>query len=129
KVAAQQSAAVDAAKKRRMDRAPTDVALDERDKDAARLMLGKKKKKKKRLRFYRQGWFTILALTGMLGILATCIFFAFIRAPDADNLYALAQKRMESSSEEDHKAAFDGPLAAFLRYHPGDKRAAQVRAW
>src|SRR5207237_1131802 len=70
KVAAQQSAAVDAAKKRRMDRAPTDVALDERDKDAARLMLGKKKKKKKRLRFYRQGWFTILGLTGILGILA-----------------------------------------------------------
>ena len=129
KMAVQQSAGVDAAKKRRIDRSSTDIALDETDKDAARAMLGKKKKKKKAVPFYSKGWFTVLALTVLSVVFMTVIYFAFIRAPSADSLYTQAEALMKSNDEDKHKEARDGPIADFLRYYPDHAKSKQVQAW
>jgi serine/threonine-protein kinase len=129
KVAAQQSAGIDTAKKRRIDRGPSDAVLDDRDKDAARFMLGKKRKKRKALPFYRKGWFTIAVLCLMAVVFATAIYFAFIRAPGAESLYAQAQELMKSDNDDKHREAREGPLADFLRYYPDHPKAAQVQAW
>src|SRR5205823_2228220 len=110
KMAAQKSAGVDAAKKRRADRTSTDVALDESDKDAARLLLGKKKKKKKVIPFYARGWFTVLGLA-MMGVAAlVVVYFAFIRSASAESLFEQARVLMKSDSEDKRKEARDGPI-------------------
>jgi serine/threonine-protein kinase len=138
KMAAQQSAAADAARKRRADRASTDVALDEKDRDAARAMLGKKKKRKKAAPFYRRGWFTILALAvlvvGFAAIMLTIfssvgIYLGFLRPPSAENLYAQAEELMKSENDDDHKAARDGPITDFLSHYPAHEKTRQVQAW
>ncbi len=129
KMAAQQSAGIDAAKKRRIDRSTTDVAMDETDKDAARMMLGKKKKKKKTQPFYTKGWFTILGLAVLAVASLTGIYFAFIRAPSAESLYAQAERLMKSDSEEDRKAAREGPLASFLASYPEHEKAKKIQEW
>jgi eukaryotic-like serine/threonine-protein kinase len=129
KMTVQQSAGLDAAKKRRIDRSTTDVALDDTDKDAARVLLGKKKKKKKAAPFYTRGWFTVLALA-VLGVAALAtVYFAFFRAPSADRLYTEAAALMKSQSDDDHKAAREGPIATFLAAYPSDDKARQVQAW
>ncbi len=129
KVAAQQSAAVDAAKKRRMDRAATDVALDEKDKDAARAVLGKKKKKKKAAPFYTRGWFTLLALAGLGVVLMTGVYVVFIKAPGADGLYRQAEALMKADTDEARREAREGPIAEFLRYYPEHEKTPKVQAW
>src|SRR5262249_4112489 len=80
KVEAQQSAGLDAAKKRRVDRSTVDVALDETDKEAARTLLGKKKKKKT-IPIYRQGWFTAVSAGAVLAGLAFVFYLVFIKIP------------------------------------------------
>jgi eukaryotic-like serine/threonine-protein kinase len=124
KIEAQRSAGVEAATKRRVDKARGDKKLDEEDKDAARAMLGKKKKKKA-APFYTKGWFTVLALlTVALGI-GVFVYFAFLRTPSAESLYSEAQTLKAS----DPKAAREGPIADFLRYHPNDEKIGAVRSW
>ena len=56
-------AAVTAVRKRRADRTRGDVALDEKDRELGRTMLGKAKKKK-REPFYRKTWFTAAGISG-----------------------------------------------------------------
>lgn len=137
KVEAQQSAGIDAATKRRADKSKRDVALDETDKAAARSMLGKKKKKKKADAYYRQGWFTIAAL----GVVATAfmafVYFAFIKPPDAEGLYAQASAAMKDAEAENDanarlvklREARKGPLKDFLDHHPDHAKANKVRQW
>jgi eukaryotic-like serine/threonine-protein kinase len=127
-MAAQKSAGVEAAQKRRADRTGTDVALDETDKNAARLLLGKKKKKKKTIPFYRKGWFTVLALACLGTAMAVVAYFAFIRPPSAESLYEQANAVMKSDSDEDRKEARAGPIATLLSLYPEYEKAT-VRAW
>src|SRR5262245_56346749 len=56
KVEAQQSAGVEAAKRRAVDRPRGQAGLDETDKDAARTLLQRKAKKKKPKPLYKQKW-------------------------------------------------------------------------
>jgi hypothetical protein len=124
KIETQRSAGVDAATKRKVDRASGDKKLDEEDKDAARVMLGKKKKTKV-TPFYAKGWFTILALTLVAVLAGAGIYFTFLRTPDAETLYGSAETMLKS----DGKAAREGPIADFLRYYPKHDKAGQVQAW
>jgi serine/threonine-protein kinase len=124
KIETQRSAGVEAATKRKVDRASGDKKLDEEDKAAARAMLGKKKKVKV-TPFYAKGWFTILALTLVAGLAAAGIYFAFLRTPSAETLYSSAETMLKSDS----KAAREGPIADFLRYHYGHAKIGQVQAW
>lgn len=131
KVLAQQSAGVDAAKKRRIDKTRHDTALDETDKDMARTLLGKKKKKKKAEPFYRQGWFTIAVLAAFVLSVVAGIYVVFIKAPDAELLYQQAQAVMKSGKFDQQRTARKegGPIAEFLYYHPQHAKAAQVQQW
>ena len=113
KVEAKGSAGIEAATKRRIDRTGGDKKLDEDDKEAARAMLGKKKKKKEKP-FYTKGWFTILALMLVASAISILVYFAFIKTPSAESLYAQAKTLTKS----DAKAAREGPIADFLRYYP-----------
>jgi hypothetical protein len=123
KVEAQFSVGVDAAIKRRVDRTARDKKLDEEDKAAARIMLGKKKKVKT-TPFYAKGWFTILALSVIAFSAAAFIYFAFIKAPDPESLYRQAKELMPT----DKKAAREGPITDFLRYHPLHEKFGQIKA-
>ena len=128
KMAAQKSAGVEAAQKRRADRTSTDVALDETDKDAARVLLGKKKKKKKAIPFYRKGWFTVLALACLAMAVAVLVYFVFIRAPSAESLFEQARVLMKSDNEDSQKEARAGPIADLLSLYPEYEKT-QVQAW
>jgi serine/threonine-protein kinase len=120
----QRSAGVEAATKRRIDRTSSEKKLDEEDKTAARVMLGKKKKKKAQP-FYAKGWFTLsaLALIGLAS--AACVYFAFLQTPSAEPLY----RQAEALWNTDHKAAREGPVAAFLAIYPKHEKADQVQKW
>ena len=126
KVEAQQSAGIDAVKKRRVDRTSTDRGLDETDRDIARTLLGKKKKKPKPVAFYQQGWFTLLALGVLLagfGFLAYTIFF---KVPSAESYITLAQTQLAKSDFTERKegrAAID----EFFRYYKDHPRAADMQ--
>jgi serine/threonine-protein kinase len=124
KIETQRSAGVEAATKRKIDRASGDKKLDEEDKVAARVMLGKKKKVKT-TPFYTKGWFTISALTLVALLAGAGIYFAFLRTPDAETLYARAETMLKS----DGKGAREGPIADFLLYYPRHDKAGQVQAW
>ena len=129
KMAAQQSAAEDTARKRRVDRTSTDVPLDDTDKDAARALLGKKKRKKKAQPFYTRGWFTIAALGTIAVTAVVVIYFAFLRTASAESMFAEAQALMKSASEERREEARKGPIADFLRLYPDHEKAPQMQAW
>ncbi len=137
---AQQSAGLDAAKKRRADRTKNDTALDETDKALALTMLGKKKKKKA-VPFYTRGWFTITSVLAVLAGVSWLIWF-LLKPPTADALYAQAEKSMRILAEpseskigkdqlkELHEAQSSyGPLGQFLHYYPKDPRAKKIQDW
>jgi serine/threonine-protein kinase len=125
KIEVQRSAGVDAATRRKIDRTTREKALDETDKTAAREMLGKKKKKQKAPAFYAKGWFTIVALTVLLGACGAGIYFAFLRTPSPDALYSEADTLLRT----DAKAAREGPIALFLSAYPTHAKAPQVQKW
>ena len=124
KIEIQRSAGVEAATKRRADRTSGDKKLDEEDKTAARVMLGKKKRKKE-TPFYARGWFTITALSLIALAMMTFIYFVFLRTPGAESLYSQAEALLKT----DGKAARDGPVALFLQSYPKHDKAPQVQAW
>jgi hypothetical protein len=121
KVAAQRSAGVEAATKRKIDRARGDKKLDEEDKAAARVMLGKKKKTKV-TPFYAKGWFTVLALMLVALLAAVGVYFVFLRVPSADSLFAQVEALARSGSNDDRDAA-----DMFLRHYPAHEKASRVQ--
>ncbi len=124
KIETQRSAGVEAATKRKIDRARGDKKLDEEDKAAARVMLGKKKKLKV-TPFYARGWFTILALTLVAVIAGAGVYAAFLRTPSAETLYSSAEAMLKSDS----KRAREESITEFLRNYPTHEKAGQVQAW
>jgi serine/threonine-protein kinase len=125
KVLTQQSAGAETAKKRRMDRAATDVPLDELDRDAARAILGKKKRKKKKAPLYTRGWFVSLAVALFLLLVGTSVYYIFIWVPSPESLYAQAEELMKS----DPIAARKGPITVFLDNYRDHEKAHQVQVW
>lgn len=128
KMLAQTSAGLDAATKRRVDRSAHDIKLSNVDKELARTLLGKKKKIKSEP-FYRRNWFTVTALAGIAALLSLAVWFFLIKAPDADRLYADAQRLMQSTELDDHKQARRGPIEDFFRYHADHPKAADMARW
>lgn len=99
----------------------------EEEKTAARILLGKKKRQEEPAAFYTKGWFTISALL-LIAILALAsVYFAFLRTPGADALYARADRLMRSESADDRKSAREGPIADFLRYYPQHEKVTLVQ--
>ena len=133
KVEAKQSAGVDAARARSIDRAAGDTPPDDTDRDAAQTLLaGKKKRKKKKivkLPFYRKGWFQAVGIVVLLLLLGGTIYL-IMRPPSAETLYKRAERLMASSNPADWKLAFEGPIQKYQKlYGGGDGHARQMEAW
>lgn len=116
KVEAQQSAGVDAVRRRLIDRAPGQKRLEEEDKDAARVLItGKGKRKRKRMKkaFYQKVWFQAVGLTLALAFVGTLLYLLF-RPPSPEKLYERAEKLMKAGNEE---AAYNGPIKEYFGLH------------
>ncbi len=128
KVLAQQSAGIDAATRRKIDKVGVEAKFDETDKDIARELLGRKKKKKKPLPFFRKGWFTLLVVALALGGLGYGGYVLFFKPPDPDALFHRLDLQMEAKDYHDRQRGM--PMAEqFLRWHSGDSRAKLVRSY
>src|SRR5439155_8490760 len=112
KVEAQQSAGVEAAKSRRVDRSAHQPAMDETDKEAARTLLHKKKRRKVEP-FYSKGWFQAIALGAVVVALGYVIYAAFFKTPSAESLYAQVKTLMASGNSEQRMEARKGPITDF----------------
>jgi eukaryotic-like serine/threonine-protein kinase len=127
KVLAQQSAGVDAARTRNVDRPRGQAKLEDEDKDAARTLLGRKKRKKKAVPIFQRRWFQgailSLLLVGIVIVLARAL-----RPPSPDELYAQASGIMEDSDPERWEHA-KKPIDEFLERYPDHEKARLVRSW
>jgi serine/threonine-protein kinase len=131
KVEAQQSAGVEAVRRRLIDRAPGQKRPDEEDKEAARiLMTGKGRSRRKKKKWHQWVWVQAVGLLLALGVVGTLLALVF-RPPSPDLLYQQAKKLMDSPSFEDHEKALDGPIDEYLRRYPNrdDEQARTVRGW
>jgi serine/threonine-protein kinase len=133
KVEAQQSAGVEAVRRRMIDRLPGQKKPDEEDKDAARtLMTGKGRAKRKQIkkRLHQKIWFQATGLMLGLGIVGTLLYLVF-KPPSAEKLYQQAEKLMTSANVEDHDKAQTGPIEKYLNRYGSqdDELTRKVRAW
>jgi hypothetical protein len=123
KVLTLQSAGVDAARTRNVDR-PAGQRLEEEDKDAARTLLGRKKRKKKKVPIYQRRWAQGLVLSALLAGVVFVIWRA-LQPPSADYLYA----RAAAFDDPERRDAAQDAMKEFLERYPDDAKAAQVRTW
>jgi tRNA A-37 threonylcarbamoyl transferase component Bud32 len=133
KVAALQSAGVDVARARLVDRSPRDAKPTAEDKKDARKVLsglrrGRRKTQKKPL--HEKVWVQALGILVVLAGLGGILHQVF-QPPSADKLYKQAQAKMHSASFDERREARDGPVALFLRYYgnANDDRAREIRDW
>jgi serine/threonine-protein kinase len=135
KVEAQQSAGVDAARARLMDR-PKDLRNpSDEDRAAARSLLGKKARRKSAKKGRNKLiWVQALGLLFLLaGVIAVLVIV--LRPPSAEKLHAQAQRLMTSAKEEDWDKGREGPVRDFLaRFGEANdektkKMADEVRQW
>jgi serine/threonine-protein kinase len=134
KVTAQQSAGVDAAKKRMADRLQGDPRPDQDEKQTARLLLDGKfrvKRRKKVKPIFQRKWFQAVALICLLAVASGLLVWG-TRPRSADKLYADAQQLMLSDNPEQHAEALETPIRKYFQFYPNDsnsERAEQMRAW
>ncbi len=135
KVEAQQSAGVEAVRRRMVDRVAGQKRIEEEDKDAARTLLtgkGRPKRKKAKKPIYEKLWFQAVGLVLALSLVATLLYLAF-RGPSADKLYQQAKAIMDSGDIEKQESALEpnGVIAKYLRaYGKQDTdQAREVHGW
>jgi predicted Ser/Thr protein kinase len=159
KVEAQQSAGVDVARRRKIDRTPgaPKPKLDAEDKEAARFLLrGKVRPGRKPGRpFYEKAWFQAVGILTILGGMGLALYLVF-RPPSPDKLYATAEQTLKSIvadptaaeagegliraylSNDDSRGKLDevrdrGPVGEYLRRYEAqmlrDPRTKQMRQW
>jgi len=133
KVAALQSAGVDAARKRMADRLHGEAKPDEGDKAAARLLLAGKfkiKRRKKVKPLHQRRWFQAVLLSALL-VFAIGLLVWGVMPPSPDRLYARAERLM-SGSDDDHDEALEKPIIQYRRLYPDDPdeaRKNQMQTW
>ena len=131
KVEAQQSAGVEAVRRRLIDRAPGQKRPDEEDKEAARiLMTGKGRSKRKKKKWHQRIWIQATGFLLALAVVSTLLYLVF-RPLSADALYQQAKKLMDSPEFEDHEKALAGPIEEYgKRYaNRSDEQARTIQAW
>jgi tRNA A-37 threonylcarbamoyl transferase component Bud32 len=135
KVEAQQSAGVEAVRRRLVDRAPGQKRVEEEDKDAARTLLtgkGRSKRKRAKKPFYEKLWFQAIGLALALAVVTTLLYLAF-RPPSADTLYRQAKAIMESGNVEKQENALgpDGVITKYLHIYgkQDNEQSREVRGW
>ena len=133
KVEAQQSAGLDAARGRMIDRPHGQPRPGEQDKEAARDLLGGKSRVKRRRKdkpLFRQVWFQAVGIVLLLLGVALALWVA-LRPPSADRLYQRAEKLMKAPDYESHQKARAGPIKQYLDHYrdrPG-QQTEQVKQW
>jgi serine/threonine-protein kinase len=134
KVEAQQSAGLDAARGRIIDRPHGQRNPGEPDKAAARnlLLSGKVRMKRKRKDkpLFRQVWFQAVGLVLLLLGVVLALWVA-LRPPSADRLYQRAEKLMAVEDYESHEKARTGPIKQYLAHYrdrPGPQTE-KVKQW
>jgi predicted Ser/Thr protein kinase len=135
KVEAQQSAGVEAVRRRLIDRAPGQKRIEEEDKDAARVLLtgkGKSKRKRGKKLFYEKVWFQAIGLVLALGFVVTLLYLAF-RPPSADELYQQVKALMQSGDLDKQVEAI-GPNGVITKYilkygNQDNEQSRDVRRW
>jgi eukaryotic-like serine/threonine-protein kinase len=133
KVEAQQSAGVEAARGRMIDRPRGARHADEEDKDAARsLRTGKSKTKRKRKTapFYTKVWFHAAGVLAILGFLAGVLWLV-TRPARPEKLYAQAKKLMDSPDLDKHEEAYSGPIHTYRGLYASreGEETTQILAW
>ena len=135
KVEAQQSAGVEAVRRRLIDRSAVQNRPDADDKEAARILMtgkGKSKRKKGKKRFYQKVWVQAIALSLMLAVAASLLYLAF-RPPSAEKLYEQAKKVMQSGDIEAQQNALErgGAIRRYLDSYGtrDDERTREVWGW
>ncbi len=129
KVEAQQSAGVDVARRRMIDRAPGAPKLDAEDKETARFLLkGKVRPGRKAGRpFYEKAWFQAAGILTVLAGLGLTLYLVF-RPPSPDNLYASAERTLKSVVADPTAAdAGDGLIRAYLTNDDNRGKLDEVR--
>jgi hypothetical protein len=110
KVESHQSAGVDVATSRRVDRKASDEKVTNEDREAARALKGKKKKKKKAVPLLQQGWVKAAGLGVVLaGLVGIGVWLMWPPSPDK----ALAE--LKAAPDENKREA----AAAFLAQYGG----------
>jgi serine/threonine-protein kinase len=130
KVEAQQSAGVDAARARLMDRPRGERNPGDEDREAARTLLGKPRGKKRKKKSKAMVWVQAGGLLVVLGGVITAIVLA-LQPPSQEALYKQAEKLMTSGSADLRDRGRDGPVKEYLQRY-GSRAGAmteQVRKW
>jgi serine/threonine-protein kinase len=132
KVEAQQSAGIDAAKARRIDRPRDQRITNAEDREAARSLLGKPrgKRKKKQKKLHQMVWVQAAGILFVLAAVVT-ILFIVLQPPSPEKLYKQAEKLMSSDDEDKWYRAREGPIKEYLQRYGKQETAMteQVRKW
>src|SRR5262249_14602979 len=111
KVEALQSAGADVARARVIDRPRARRDADDADREAARVLSGKKARRKKKVRFYQTLWFQGVGLVALLGAMGFVLYLVF-KPPSPDELVRQAEAWMKSPDRWDE--ARKGPISDYL---------------
>jgi serine/threonine-protein kinase len=116
KVEAQQSAGVEAARRRMVDRVLGQPKADEKDREAARFLLkGKVRGRRKKKPWYEQVWVQAAALLLLLsGVVFALVLALKPQGASAEELYRQSGQFMATKKVEDAQRALDGPIAQYL---------------
>ncbi len=125
KVDAGQSAGVEVAKARRIDR----PAMDETDKEVARTLRGKRRKKSEAVPVFRRGWVKGVAIGAALVAVILVLYLTVFKPPSADSLYRQAEALVTSGDAAQSPRSFHEVIDSFMAHHPNHPKAAQMRAW
>jgi serine/threonine-protein kinase len=132
KVEAQESAGVDAARARLVDRPRGERNPSAEDKEAARLLGSRKSRVKKRVKKKAPSllWLQAGGLVLLLGVVVGLLFL-ILRPPSAEKLYQQAERLWSSDKEGSKERAREGPIKEYLaRYgQVDDERTRKVRQW
>src|SRR5205814_3733564 len=112
KVAAQQSAGIEVARARGVNRTIAEGSARDTDTKAARTLLtglqrGRRKRRAKPL--YEKRWFQAVSLSLLLLLLAGLLYLVF-RAPSPAQLYAQAQRLLAGNHPQQVAQARNGPI-------------------
>jgi serine/threonine-protein kinase len=133
KVVAQRSAGMEAVRSSRANRAAGNSSIAETDKKVARTLLTgiQRRRRKRRSRpLYERSWFQAAGISVLLLALGGILYLVF-RTPSAEQLFAQAQRLMDTKSQENVTQARNGPIKDYLENY-GDRTDAQtrqIRAW
>jgi serine/threonine-protein kinase len=131
KVEALQSAGVDIARARVIDRPRARGNADETDREVARTLSGKKgRRKKKQVHFYERLWFQVVGLAAILGTMGFILYLIF-KPPSPEKLVQQAEALMKNPEQWDK--ARDGPIKDYLAYYAGraelQDQTEKMRQW